>query len=110
MTTILRLKKGEAKVIPFFSTTNGNANDLTGAEFAFIVKTGYDVSDSTLINKTTSDFDNSEPTTGIVSLPLSSTDLDISAGNYKAELKIEFSGDSIDKSQEIEFIVEDSLF
>lgn len=107
--TTLKFKKQEAKTITFNSTTNGETDNLTGGEFSFIVKKKY--KDNTpKILKETSDFDITDVSTGIIKLLLTTDDLNLDAGNYKAELKIILSETNIDKSNEIDFIIEDSLF
>lgn len=106
----LIFKKGEAKDITFISKTDGFVNNVSAAVGVdFIVTQRY--GSTVLISKTITDFDLTQGNCGIMKVNLSETDLTLNPGTYKAELKTTFTAvTDIDKSEELEFIIQDSLF
>jgi len=101
----ISVKQKEAKTVTFTITQNNDALDVSGGEFKFAVKKAK--GDTTyLIEKETADFDVSEAGDGILRTILNETDLDLEAGEYIAELKIDLStssavNDNIDKSADL---------
>ena len=107
--TEIRLKQREAKTVRFtIKDSTGAAVDLTGSvcSFQVVSRSDYQVK---LITKSDGDFDKAEAGSGILGLPLSSTNLDLQEGTYDAELKIEFSSSNIDKSKTIRFVMEKAI-
>ena len=88
---------GEAKTLKFvIKDGDGVARDCTGATFKLFVK--ENISDTTYqIEKSDSDFNKTNAATGIIRLPLSSSDIDKDPKTYFAELETTFSATSIDK-------------
>lgn len=106
----IELKKGEAKTLTFTikNRKTGEVIDVSSATQTFIVKSSKtDVSG--IIEKTDSDFTKTNASNGIVSVTLSTTDTDMTAGTYIAELKTHFSGYMSDKSADIDFIIVESV-
>ena len=99
----LELKQKEAKTIKFtIKDSNGNAIDCSSATFFFGVKKSK--SHATYkIQKNDSDFDKTNASNGIVTVNLNTTDLNLDAEKYYAELKIVFSASTnVNKSEDIE--------
>jgi len=113
---MITVKNGEAKVIPFqVNDTSGNAVDVSGAaSIDFVVRDGYDDTDTTYITKVTADFDVTDAATGLILCTLETTDLAFSAiaeGVYLSELKIVFTAvTDVDISSNVSFKVDRSLF
>jgi len=104
----ITVKQKEAKTITFTITSDGSAVDVSSAVLSFQVKENKD--DAAVISKTDEDFDKTSASSGIVTLNLSDTDLDLEAITYTAELKTVFEASvNIDKSVDIEFIVQDAV-
>ena len=113
---MITVKNGEAKVIPFqVNDSSGDGVDVSGAaSIDFVVRDGYDSTDSTYITKVTADFDVTDAATGLIACTLETTDLDydtIPEGRYLSELQIIFTAvTDVDISSNIDFIVERSLY
>ena len=103
----IKIKQGEAKTITFTVTEDGSAVDLSAAQFNFQVKD--DKADTAMIDITTGAFGMTNAASGIINCPISSTDSDQIPGTYYGELKITFSASNIDKSNDIDFIIEDAV-
>jgi len=107
MTEIRRLIKGEQKILKFTLTdkTTKLPVVLTDCELEFkaIIQKG-----TKTITKTDTDFDKTQKSLGIVKITLLSTDLDI-VGKYDCQLKITFTNDEIDKSEQFNIYVDESL-
>ena len=107
----ITVKQGEAKKITFTIKKNGVVQDVTSGIFAFSVRKTTPAYQE-MISKADAAFDKTDAATGVVVLPLSTTDLNvnnINAGVYDAELKTTIAADDIDKSSTIKFTVERAL-
>jgi nitrogen fixation protein FixH len=105
----ISLKQQEAKTVRFtIKDKTGAAVDLTGSvcSFQVVSRSDYQVK---LITKSDGDFGKTDADSGVLSLPLSATDLDLQDGVYDAELRIEFSSSNIDKSKTIRFVIEKAI-
>lgn len=110
MATVIRVKQKEAKTVQFRCTSAGVAVNVSTATLAFMVKAfKTDADGSAKISKVDADFGKSQAASGIVTLPLSATDLDQVAGTYFGELKITFTSANIDKSADITMVIEQSV-
>ncbi len=101
-------KRGEAKHLALQVKADGSAVDLSGAALFLGVKKSKADSDFSLF-KADSDFDKSRASEGIVSVFLSSADLDRETGLYVAELKIQFPDGTIDKSLDLALVIEGAV-
>jgi len=112
----ITVKNGEAKTVPFqVNDTSGDGVDVSSASsISFVVRDGYDSTDSTLISKELADFDVTDAATGLISCVLTETDLAYTAipdGRYLSEIKIIFTASTdVDISSNIPFNVERSLY
>jgi len=103
----ITVKQKEAKTVQFTVTnSSGAAVDLTGASLKFYVE---DSTETLIIQKEDIDFDKTGEASGIVTVPLSATDLDQTEDSYKGELGITFSGSNIDKSIDIEVNIQKAV-
>lgn len=101
MVLTLNLKAGEAKKVTFTVTDETGATvNLTSATCTFMVKR-YKVDSVPAISKQNGSFDKAQAASGVVTLVLSTLDTSRPAGDYVGELRIEFSDDDIDKSEDI---------
>jgi hypothetical protein len=109
MSTIT-LKAGEAKTIRFTITdAAGDAVDVSEATLTFMVKQNKK-NDSALIAKNDGDFDKTQAASGIVDVDISATESDLPALDaYVGELKVQFSSSNIDKSADIDFVIEGAV-
>lgn len=106
----IKVKQAEAKNLRLYLTskTDKTPIDLSTATLTFTVaKRG--ATPETLFTVTDSEIDKSGAVSGVIFVPLSSTNLNQTPGKYVAELKIYFSADNIDKSDNIDFIVERAI-
>ena len=103
------LKQGEAKSLRFNIEKADKCISVIDASISFMVKE-LKSDQAHLISKHTEDFDLSEAANGVIVLPLSKTDTDLEPASYVSELKVTFDENSIVKSEDIEFIVEESVF
>ena len=107
----LDLKRGEAKDPVTLTVTDPNnddaAADVSGATLTFILrpKTGSSI---VSFQKDHADFNVSQAASGIVSFAMSATESD-RVGTFYGELKIQFSGASIDKSKTFEIKFSEAL-
>ena len=106
---MISIKQGEAKTLTFTITEDGASLDLSKATLSFAVKE-QKTDTEYIIEKTLGNFDVSGASIGKVSITLSSTDTDIDPESYVAELRVEINPSNIYKSDDIDFIVEKSVF
>jgi hypothetical protein len=104
------MKAGEAKTIRFTITdADGAAVDVSAATLTFMVKQNKG-DDAALISKSDGDFDKTQAASGIIDLDISATESNLPAKDaYVAELKVEFSSSNIDKSADIDFVIEEAV-
>lgn len=110
MATSVTLKQGEAKTLRFVVTENGVAVDLSaqGVELFFGVKKKK--SDTVyVISKESAAFDVTDASTGVITVTLTSTDTNQTPTSYIGELKIKFSDDSIDKSEDLAIKIDQAV-
>jgi len=103
----ITMKQGEAKTITFTVTdSDGVAIDCSSTTLSFVVveQSGQPAK----ISKVDSDFNKTNATTGILTVPISGADSDIQSMVYIGELKIIFNSTNINKSVNIDFIIERS--
>lgn len=106
----LIFKQKEAKSIIFTCLIDGAAVDLSTAVLSFMMKLSKDDLDiDAKITKDHGAFVVTNASIGIVSLPLSTQDLDQVAGEYIGELRIYLSGFDVDKSDDIPITIEQSV-
>ena len=101
-------KRGEAKHLTLTVQANGAAVNLTGADLLLGVKKTKADSEFVL-SKADQDFNKTQAGVGIVSVFLSSSDLDREAGLYVAELKVEFPDGTVDKSLDLALVIEPAV-
>lgn len=106
----VNIKKGEGKTLTFTikNRTTGVVINVTNATFTLTIKTSKTAVVNTIL-KSHTDFTTTNASDGIVTVMLTSTDTDIMAATYIGELKTSFSTSMLDKSADIEFVVEDSV-
>ena len=106
----LLFKQTEAKTVTFTCLVDGAVVDLSTATFSFMVKQyKTDLDAAAKITKVNADFGITSAATGILYLPLSSSDLNLTPGDYIGELKITFSPVNIDKSEDIPIVIEQPI-
>ncbi len=87
-----------------FTDNDGNAIDLTGGTVFLTVKNrSTDSDDNAVLKKDVSSF--SAPTTGIMTIDLTDSDTDISAGYYWYDVQFVDSSGSVSSIQKDKFIV-----
>lgn len=103
----IKIKQKEAKTLTFtIKDSDGAVIDVSSATLTFIVKSGME---GTLIfTKDDADFDKTDAANGVVSVVLTTTDTD-RTGTYIGELKTHFSDTNIDKSSNIEIIMQKAI-
>lgn len=104
----IKLKQKEAKTVQFTIKENNTALNVTGATFTFGFKENRSDT-SLLVTKNHADFDTGSAANGIVSVTLTSTDLDQDPGIYLGELKTQLSASNIDKSEDIILLIEEAI-
>lgn len=105
----ITVKAGEAKTIRFsIKDKFGDGVDVSTATLAFDVEDKADRT-SYIFQKTDGDFDKTQAGIGLVTVPVSATDTNQDPGKYTGELKITFSASNIDKSVDIDFVIERSV-
>jgi len=103
------IKKGEAKTLRFtYVDGDGVAIDVSGATFSFVLKDEKS-DEEYVIEKTDALFVKTQAANGIVDLPLSETDLNITAKTYVGEVRARWSSARSDLSDDIVFIVYESV-
>jgi hypothetical protein len=107
MSNIITLKRKEAKTIRFTVTSDGVAADVSTATLSFQIKSDKD--GDALVSKADGDFDKTDAATGVVTVPLSATNLDLTPGKYYGELRTTFSASNIDKSGDITIKIEKAV-
>jgi len=109
-TDMISIKQGEAKTLSFTITdSEGLAIPLTDATMSFAVKE-QKIDTEYIIEKSHDAFDLTNASNGIVTLSLSKIDTAIEPESYVAELKAEIDSNNIIKSEDIDFVVEKSVF
>lgn len=105
----IKLKRGEAKRIKFtIIDQDDNIVHCFSTTCSFTVKCKK--GDTTkIIEILDADFDKTSAESGILYITLTSTHTDIESKIYISELKINFGGNSIEKSYDINFIIEEAL-
>ena len=107
---VLVFKQKEAKTVRFTCTSGGAAVDLSTATLSFMVKQNKLESDGQAkISKTNASFGVVDAADGVVTVDLSATDLALAAGKYIGELKVVFSASNIDKSDDIDVVIESAV-
>ncbi len=106
---MISIKQGEAKTLTFTITEDGASLDLSKATLSFAVKE-QKTDTEYIIEKTLGNFDISGASSGKVSITLSSSDTAVAPESYVAELRVEIDPSNIYKSDDIDFIVEESVF
>lgn len=101
-------KRGEAKRLTLKVQANGAPVDLSGAELLLGVKKTKADSEFVL-SKADGDFNKAQAGDGIVSVFLSSSDLDREAGLYVGELKVDFPDGTVDKSLDLALVIEPAV-
>jgi nitrogen fixation protein FixH len=105
----VRMKTGEAKTIRFTITdANGATVDVGEATLTFMVKQKKD-DEVAVITKNDGDFDKTQAASGIVDVDVSATDSALPACEYVGELKVSFSASNIDKSADLDFVIEQAV-
>lgn len=103
------VKQKEAKTVRFTVTdADGSAVDLSTSTLQFDIKR-HKRDTTALVTKADAVFDKTSAALGIVTVPLSETDLDQAYGDYVGELKIVFSGSNIDKSADISIEIQKAV-
>lgn len=102
------LKQREAKTIRFTVTDDGAAVNLSTTTLRFLMKHAKSET-SYLVSKVDGDFDKSQAAVGIVTVPLSSTDLNQEDGRYIGELVITFGVSNLDRSADIDIKIEEAV-
>jgi len=91
----INLIQKESKTLKFtVKDANGSLIDLTGATFAFYIK--QNMTSAATKTKSNDSFITTQLSNGIVKLPLSASDLNLT-GTYLGLLKTTLSTDNIDK-------------
>jgi hypothetical protein len=102
------LKQKEAKPIKFVAQADGAPMNLSGATLFFGVKqTKNDT--SFVFSKDDTQFDKSKAADGIVAVFLDTADTNQVPGAYVGELKIEFLDGSIDRSDDLNVVIEQAV-
>jgi len=105
----ITIKKGEAKDIQFTYTIDGVAQDVSSNTFSFKVKENI-LSETYVIEKADIDFDKTDAANGIVTCNITTTDSNIEARTYIAEIQmIVIAGTNVDKSTDITFIIDEAV-
>jgi hypothetical protein len=104
------LKQKEAKTLRFTirDKLTGAVVDVSSATLTFAGQKQVNP-DGLDITKADGTFGKVDAENGIVTLPLSASDLDLDAEVYECELKVEFSASNIDKSTHIELTIEEAI-
>lgn len=94
------IKQGEAKTMVFRITNSGVAQDVSAAVLTFTVKRSKRDTTS-VFEKADGDFNKTDASIGVVSVPLSATDTNQTPGGYTGELRTVFAVDNVDKSEDV---------
>ncbi|MBI9086816.1 MAG: BppU family phage baseplate upper protein [Desulfobacterales bacterium] len=105
----IKIKQGEARTLAFTITRNSASLSLEGTTLEFVVKENKNDTDY-IIQKVNADFGIIQADEGIVTLSLTAEDTQITPDVYVAELRIALVDDSIVKTEDIDFIIERSVF
>ena len=101
----ITMKQEEAKTVTFTVTDDtGTAVDCSSTTCSFKVVDTH--SGTEVFSKADSDFDKTDAATGVITINVTATNSNVTARYYISELKIIFSATNIDKSIDIEFIIE----
>ncbi len=108
LTMSVSFKQKEAQTVRFTVTDATDAVvDLSTATLTFAVKK-YGAAAYAIL-KADATFDKTQAALGIVTVPLSATDLDLAQGEYGGELKMYFSAANIDKSADITVVIKQAM-
>ncbi len=106
----IKMKAGEGKTLTFTIRDNDNALlDVHTATFSLAIKERK--SDTTAeISKDNADFDVTDASAGVIAVNVLSTDTTaMSEGAYIMELKMDFGGNLVDLSQDLEFRIQEAV-
>ena len=108
MIEIRRLIRGEQKILKFTLTDKDTKLliNLTGCTLGF--KAVIEGQGNKEITKADTDFDKTQQALGIVKITLTSDDLD-TVGKFDCQLKITFSNGEIEKSEQFNIYVDESI-
>lgn len=110
MATSITLKQGEAKTLRFVVTENGAAVDLSGQDVTFFFGMKKKKSDTTyVVSKEDTSFTTTDADDGIITVILTATDTNQTPTTYIGELKIKFSDNSIDKSEDLTIKIDQAV-
>jgi hypothetical protein len=108
MSSKITVKQGEAKTIAFaVKDTDTNPIDLSTASVRFYVKDKR--AGTYIFQKEDGDFDKTQASSGIVKVDVSAVDTNQAPKKYRGELMITFTATDIDKSQDIEFGIDEAV-
>ena len=110
MATSITLKQGEAKTLRFVITENGAAVDLSVGTTSFFFGMKKKKSDTSyIVSKDDASFTTTDAAIGVISVILTATDTNQTPTTYIGELKIKFSDDSIDKSEDLTIKIDQAV-
>lgn len=108
MTEVLTFKQKEAKTVTLTVKEKGSPVNLAGAELFLGVK--RDKGDvSYVFSKGDGDFQKARATEGVISVFLTTSDLDQEAGPYVGELRVRYPDGTIDKSADLRLVVNQAV-
>lgn len=108
MTKVLTFKQKEAKTLTLTVKEDGTPVNLTGVELFLAVKRNKGDAEYAF-SKEDDDFDKTNAANGVVSVLVSTTDLDQIAGPYVGELKVSYLDGTIDKSADLQIIINQAV-
>jgi len=101
------LKSGEAKEIVFTITDAASTSvDVSSATVTFVMKRVG--GGATSISKADTSFNKTNAGNGVISCVLTSTDTQL-PGRYVGELKINFNTNNVDKSRDIDILINEAV-
>lgn len=102
------VKRGEQIPIEIDCRLNGAVFDLTSATLSLYFKRSK-AETAKVIEKLDASFNKAQAGQGIVSVTLTSNDLDQTPGVYVGEMKAEFPDSTLDKSEDIQLEIEPAV-
>lgn len=108
MAKVLTFKQKEAKPLTLTVREDGNPVNLTGAGLFLGVKRNKSDAEYVFF-KEDEDFNKTDAANGVVSVLLSTSDLDQIAGPYVGELKVSYLDGTIDKSADLQIIINQAV-
>lgn len=107
---MVEFKQGEADPALQFTITDssGSAVDVSSATLSLEIKRNK-LEDTANISKADGDFDKTDAATGVVTVPITSTDTDITPGSYFGELKATFSASDVSITADFYFEITRSV-